>query len=201
MGCWPFTLRRLDFSLFSSPPPPCFSSVPRPRLSPPCPPSPHFYPFNLPNKGRVFAALVSTSEPVFGVALFSPKTLSDSNGSGRSRVLASPRWRERKNQRCRAAAGKHIHSGCTLLQSNQRRGGEEGEMLSPPALWVVRAVNIDYRLKAIRIMEQKKTKKNLASPCQNLSWLRCAAFQSEDSGESVRVGRPSDLKGCSVFPK
>lgn len=50
----------------------------------------------------------------------------------------------------------HFHSGpqSALIKSEAR---EKGEMLSPSALWVVCAVNIDYRLKAIRIMEQKKS--------------------------------------------
>ena len=57
----------------------------------------------------------------------------------------------------------HFHSGRSLaLIKSQAR--EKGELLSPSAPWVVCAVNIDYRLKAIRIMEQKK-------PCQPLPKL------------------------------
>lgn len=62
-----------------------------------------------------------------------------------------------------ATTSKRTFSLAALFLNHIRVKRKEKEMLSPPTLWFACAVNIDYRLKAIRIMEQKP-----CSHCQNV---------------------------------
>lgn len=174
VGCWPFTFWRLDFSLFLllhrppsplSPHPtyPLTSSLSlsplRPNLFFPSVSAAHFYFFFYKqHRTKTDCVCWLHSEVGFLWTIFSPKI----------------QW---KVKRCVIVMlGKEIPQSSWAITRkltfspaafflNQIRGRrEEGEMLSPPSLWVGCAVNIDFRLKAITIMKQKKP----YSLCQNV---------------------------------
>lgn len=91
------------------------------------------------------------------------KTLSDSKGAVEGQELSHCDSGGKITQLSWAITRKHTFTLAAVFLNQIRGMRKEGEMLSPSTLWVVCAVNIDYRLKAIRIMEQKP-----CSLCQNV---------------------------------
>ncbi len=125
------------------------------------------------------------------------KTLFDSKGAVEGQELSHCDSGERKKitQLSWAITRKRTFTLAAVFLNQIRSTRKEGETLSPSTLWVVCAVNIDYRLKAIRIMEQKP-----CSLCQNvlgfgvqfIEWRWWTKLAS-------RLG--SDLESSSVLPK
>lgn len=87
--------------------------------------------------------------------LFSEDSLWLQRCSGRSGVIILWFWKKKITQLSWAITRKCTFTLAAVFLNQIRGKRKEGEMLSPSTLWVVCAVNIDYRLKAIRIMELK----------------------------------------------